>query len=102
MSNDKENESDQYERDLEQNRSNAAIEYEHVLRELWGKRPKNFQNWMSLEEPRGGVAGYADADIWRMELSGGKITDVDVGFVKALEAIAHRLAYIEHVLERFK
>ena len=102
MSNNKENKFDQYKRELEQNRSNVAIEYEHVLRELWGKRPKNFQKWMTLEEPRGGVAGYADADIWRMGLSDRKITDVDVGFVKALEAIAHRLAYIEHVLERFK
>ena len=83
-------------------KNEVAIEYEHVLRELWGKRPKNFQSWMSLEEPRGSVDGFADADIWRTELSKGKITNVDVGFVKALEAIAHRLAYIEKQLERFK
>jgi len=73
--------------------------YEEVLRYLWGERPDGFDHWMEMKEPRGGADGYAEADIWRLALEEEKITDVDVGLVKALLAAAHQLAYMRDRIE---
>jgi hypothetical protein len=53
------------------------------------------EHWMTLDEPRGGAEGYAEADLWRNLNSGGKLSELDVGFVIALESVAHKLAYLE-------
>jgi hypothetical protein len=89
----------EWEKKKQQDRQNCALKYEHVLRHLWGNRPDAFDNWMNMDEPRGGADGYAEADIWRLALEDGDIADVDVGFVKALEAVAHQLAYMRDRIE---
>ena len=83
-------------------RMDMALKYEHVLRHLWGQRPMHFKQWMDMKEARGGVDGYAEADIWRFEVRNGNVTDVDVGFVKALLAIGHQLAYLRHKIEQLE
>lgn len=80
--------------EFKRHRFNAPIEYEQALRQLWGDRPMDYQNWMDLPEPRGGADGYAEADMWRLESD--KIRDVDIGFIKAFTAIAHQLSYLRH------
>lgn len=100
--NEVEKEYEKWEKEQTRKRENAAIWYEYVLRHLWGERPMHYEHWMDMKEPRGGADGYAEADIWRLALRNGKITDVDVGFVKALLAIAHQLAYLRHRIEELE
>ena len=92
-------------KEFEEKREQMALRYEHVLRHIYGESTKiknKIRNWMSLNAPRGGAEGYAEADLWRDLNRDSKVTDLDVGFVIALEGLAHKLAYLERRLEQLE
>ena len=90
---------------FEVKREQTALRYEHVLRHIYGESLKiknKIRNWMSLNVPRGGAEGYAEADLWRGLNRDNKVTDLDVGFVIALEGLARKLAYLERRLDQLE
>jgi hypothetical protein len=90
---------------FEAKREQMALRYEYVLRHLYGKSRRigdKIQHWMNDLESRGGAEGYAEADLWRSLNQYDKITDLDVGFVIALEKISHILAYLESRIEHLE
>lgn len=83
---------------VQRNQELTALRFEHVLRHICGeskKIPTSFQHWMRLDEPRGGAEGYAEADLWRYLAALGKVTEIDVAFMIALERLSHKIAYLE-------
>ena len=82
-------------------RAQTALDFEYVVSHVWNERPMNFTDWMTKIQ-RGGAEGYAEADIWRNLNRDGKVTDIDVAFVKALKALAHQVAYLKHRIEELK
>ena len=79
-------------------RQSTALTFEHVVSHVWNDRPMHYEHWMTKIE-RGGAGGYAEADIWRSLNLDGKVTDVDVAFVKALVSLAHQIAYLKNRVE---
>lgn len=64
------------------NREKTASRYEEIFHHL-------------SNADRSGDDRYSQADIWRLADMAGKITDIDVGFVIALERLAFKVSYLE-------
>lgn len=82
-------------------RQSTALLFEHVVSHVWNDRPINYKHWMNKVQ-RGGADGYAEADIWRSLNREGKVTDVDVAFVKAFISLAHQVAYLTNRVEELE
>ena len=75
-------------------RASTALQFEHVVSHVWNDRPMQYEGWMNKIQ-RGGADGYAEADIWRSLNREGKVTDIDVAYVKALLSLSHQVAYLK-------
>ena len=82
-------------------RESTALTFEHVVSHVWNDRPMHYEHWMDKVD-RGGADGYAEADIWRSVNREGKVTDVDVAFVKAFVSLAHQVAYLKSRVEELE
>ncbi len=87
--------------DLNAERSRTAGQFENIISHLWNERPLQLEGWMNNIQ-RGGADGYAEADIWRSYNRDGKVSDIDVAYVKAFTAIGHQLAYLKQRIEKLE
>ena len=73
----------------------AAIDFEYILCHLLTIKPTLPEGWMKMKYQRGSDDGLAEADVWRYTLNEGKITDVDVGFLRMIELLTEKVNELE-------
>ena|SRR3972149_2158997 len=83
----------------EEKRQNYGLTYERVVAHLYEEAenlPKDFKPRLRIRKGRFSAKGYANTSVWSIANLDGKLSDVDVGFVLALEALAQKIAFLEH------
>jgi len=82
--------------------AHAAMDYEHVVRNLWYNRPWDLTGYLDYTPNVDKKPEYADAQFWRSDATEGKLSMVDLGFLDALKSIAHQLCDIRMRLEKLE
>ena len=80
----------------------AAMDYEHVVRNLWYNRPWDLTEFLDYTPDVDERPKYSDAQFWRSDAREGKLSMVDLGFLDALKSIAHQLSDIRMRLDKLE
>lgn len=87
---------------LSRDLANAAMDYEHVVLNLWYNRPWGLTGFLDYTPNVDKRPKYPDATYWRSDASEGKLSMVDLGFLDALKSIAHQLSDIRMRLDKLE
>ena len=88
--------------DVSRDFANAAMDYEHVVRNLWYNRPWDLTGFLDYTPNVDERPEYSDAQFWRSDAREGNLCMVDLGFLDALKSIAHQLSNIRMRLDKLE